>query len=198
MKYPKKLLTLMQHLKKLPGVGTRSAERMAFQLVRWPAEELKGLADLLSCVPESLKSCKECGAFLEEDTCPFCVDERKQQQVLCVVANVEDVYAIESTREYLGLYHVLGNLISPLDGIEFQPHCFDGLKKRIQSLGIREVILAIDSTVEGDATSLYLKREIGFEGLKISRLAFGLPMGSRLEYVDGGTLARAFLGRGKF
>lgn len=198
MRYPHHLLKLIETLKRFPGVGSRSAERFAFQLINWKEDQLKEFAKLLEEIPSKLKHCEECGCLKGEEACAFCVSERKTSKILCIVANPKDAICIESTREYKGLYHVLGGLISPLDGITPEKLNFGKLKERMASLAIQEVIIALDATLEGDATSLYLKQELSELSLKLSRLAFGLPMGSSFEYVDNGTLARAFSGRALF
>lgn len=188
----------MESLKRLPGVGSRSAERFAFHLINWKEEHLKELSTLLEEIPLKLKFCDTCGCLMDEESCPFCLSDRMATKLLCVVACPKDALCIESTREYKGLYHVLGGLISPLDGVTPDKLRISQLKERIDSLAIEEVVIALDATLEGDATSLYLKKELGILPLRLSRLAFGLPMGSSFEYVDGGTLAKAFSGRGSF
>lgn len=198
MRYPSHLMKLIDVLKKLPGVGNKSAERFAFQLLNWKPDHLNEFAALLKAIPEKLNHCHECGCLIGEEACPFCDDSRKALGTLCIISSPRDAFAIEETREYRGLYHVLGGLISPLDGFGPERLHLPKLQQRIQTHSIKEVVIALDSTLEGDATSLYLKRELEPVGISISRLAFGLPMGSSLDYVDGGTLARAFSGRGKF
>lgn len=196
--YPRHLLKLIDTLRRLPGVGNRSAERYAFDLLQWKSGHLKELSALIEAIPAKLKSCEECGCLIGDESCPFCVDTRRSLGVLCVIATPRDAFSIEQTREYKGLYHVLGSLLNPLEGWGPEKLAIPQLKQRIQNLQIREVVLALDSTIEGDATSLYLKRELEEFTLPISRLAFGIPIGSSLDYVDGGTLARAFSGRAKF
>lgn len=193
--FPEHLLKLIELLKKFPGVGTRSAERFAFNLLNWPPEHLSLLASAIDDIPEKLKHCNSCGCLTGVEDCLFC-QTRAESAILCVVATARDALSVESTREYKGLYHVLGGLLSPLDGITPDKLRIHSLKERIQSLNVQEVVLALDSTVEGDATALYLKQELA--PLPLTRLAFGLPMGSSFDYVDGGTLARAFSGRALF
>lgn len=194
---PAHLLKLIESLRKLPGVGTKSAERFAFHMINWSPEQLAALATTVEQIPHKLKYCSICGCLQGEEECSFCLPHRLQS-VLCVVATARDALAVESTREYHGLYHVLGGLLSPLEGVGPDKLRFSSLKDRIRSLNIKEIVIALDSTVEGDATALYLKQELASQSIELSRLAFGLPMGSSFDYVDGGTLARAFSGRGLF
>lgn len=198
MKYPIHLLKLIDALKKLPGVGTKSAERFAFEMIGWPREKLHEISDIIRAAPEQLKYCRECGCLSDDTLCTFCQPNSNRANTLCIVAMPRDVFAIESTHEYKGLYHVLGALLSPMDRIGPDHIDIGLLKRRIASRQVREIIIALDSTLEGDATSLYLKQELGPLNLSISRLAFGLPMGSSLDYVDGGTLARALSARSIF
>lgn len=198
MKYPTHLLHLIDSLKKLPGVGTKSAERFAFQLLSWQPEQLSHFADIIKKIPEKLKYCDECGCLQGEEPCRLCDISKRNAEVICVIAFPKDAFAIEQTAEYKGLYHVLGGLLSPLDRFGPEQLSMDKLKQRIESHRIKELVIAIDSTLEGDTTALFLKQEMASYPVKISRLAFGIPMGSALEYVDGGTLARAFSGRLNF
>lgn len=197
-KYPFHLNKLIEQLKRLPGVGSKSAERFAFHLLNWSPENIKAFAQTLGETPEKLHLCQTCGCLCGDDeACYFCQHPRRTD-ILCVVASPKDVFALDATGEYQGLYHVLGALLSPLEGIGPERLRLDQLKNRLAGLNIREVVLALDSTLEGDATALYLKQELEPAGIHISRLAFGMPMGSSFDYVDGGTLARALSARGKF
>lgn len=198
MHYPEHLLKLIQVLKKLPGVGNKSAERFAFHLLNWPHNQHEEMASLLTDIKQKLQYCAECGCLKGEQPCGFCHSPTRNKQIVCVIASPRDVYAIEETHEYKGLYHVLGGVLSPMDNRGPEHLTIDQLKKRIATHQIKEVVLAFDSTLEGDATALYIKKNIHDHSLSISRLAFGLPMGSALDYVDGGTLARAFAGRNPF
>lgn len=196
--YPKHLQSLIEAFKRLPGVGTKSAERFAFDLIDWKEQELDQLGSLIRITQQQLIPCNECGCIQHDNACPFCTEPRIASKTLCVIASPKEAYALESTHAFRGLYHVLGGLISPLDGFHPEKLSISSLSRRIKDLDIQEVVLALDSTVEGDATALYLKKELSSLPLSISRLAFGLPMGSSLDYVDGGTLARALQGRSKF
>lgn len=196
-KYPRHLHQLIEQLKRLPGVGTKSAERFAFHMIEWPQDYLHTFAMTVQGIPDKLKLCEECGCLRGEEFCAFCRPTRQPEQ-LCIVASPKDVFALDATGEFQGLYHVLGGLLSPLEGIGPEKLSLHKLKERIARFQIREVVLALDSTIEGDATSLYLKQELEPLGIHISRLAFGMPMGSSFDYVDGGTLARALTARSKF
>lgn len=198
MRYPEYLLQLIHVLKKLPGIGHKSAERFAFHLLNWPDSQLKELGHIIAGVKEKLKHCSECGCLMDEKACFFCDPSKRDPQIVCVIASARDAFSIEDTHEYKGLYHVLGGVLSPLEKRGPEHLSLHKLKQRIISLNIREIVVALDSTVEGDATSLFLKQELSSYPIHISRLAFGLPIGSSLDYVDGGTLARALSGRNQF
>lgn len=197
MKTPRHVLKLVESLRKLPGVGSRSAERFAYHLIDWKPEELADFAGLISDIPVRLKNCDTCGALMEE-SCSLCENPHRENHTLCVVATFKDIFPLESTREFSGRYHVLGGLLSPLDHTGPEKLSLPKLKARIASLQVEELLLALDSTLEGDTTSLWLKKELSYLSIKISRLAFGLPMGSALDYVDGGTLARSLSSRREF
>jgi recombination protein RecR len=197
-KYPSDLAQLIAFLKKLPGVGTKTAERFAFQLLNWPDGELQTFSTLLAQLKEKITECSECRCLTDDNLCPFCHSGMRDKTQLCIIASPRDAYSLEETGAYRGLYHVLGGLLSPLDGKTPEHLNLEQLKKRIATLQIKEIIIALDSTLEGDTTSLFLKEQIQRWGLSVSRLAFGLPMGSSLDFVDGGTLARALTGRQSF
>ncbi|NGX60946.1 MAG: Recombination protein RecR [Chlamydiae bacterium] len=194
MKYPDPLLKLIDVFRKLPGVGRKSAERFAFHLLEWPEEKLTEMAQALLDSKKFLTHCSICGSLIEKK-CPFCDPKLRNQEVICLVASPKDVFLIEETREYSGLYFVLGGLFSPLHGSHPSPERLEKLKTYLGEWGTKEIVLAFDSTLEGDATALYLKKELTHLRISISRLALGLPMGSALDYIDGGTLARALTGR---
>ncbi|MEX1012563.1 MAG: recombination mediator RecR [Waddliaceae bacterium] len=198
MKYPNHLLQIIDVLKFFPGVGGKTAERYAFDLLEWSPEHLKRLTQAVKEIPEKLKSCSECSALISENECPYCTEERQSTKNICVIATKRDLFSIEQTGEYNGLYHVLGGLLSPLEGIGPEAIALKQLRKRIFDYQLSEVVIALDSTLEGDATALYIKEELSDLSVKFSRIAFGVPMGSSLDYVDGGTLARAFSGRRQF
>lgn len=201
--YPLGLLQLMDFFTKLPGVGMKTAERYAFAMLRYKPQDLKAFAQNLTSLHERVVPCTECHSLLspiagKEPLCSFCSNPNRDARMLCVVAHARDVFAIENTKEYRGLYHVLGGLLSPLDGTKPEDLHIRQLLQRIKTLSVQEVIMGIDSTVEGDATALYIKQELEPFGIKIARLAFGLPIGGALEYVHGDTLAKAFSGRRQF
>lgn len=190
---PKDLLSLITFLKKLPGVGSRTAERFAFELIHWDEETLANFGETLKEIQKKIPHCPTCGCLTDQGHCRFCAN--RDAHLLCILASARDAYAIEETGNYHGLYHVIEHLLSPLDGRHVETLRLDRIEKRILDNGVREVIIAFDSTLEGDTTALYLKQALTSYAVSISRLAFGLPVGSSLEYIDGGTLARAFVGR---
>lgn len=198
MRYPVHLLRLIETFKKLPGVGSRSAERFAFELLRWPASTLQAMGQLIAETPEHLHFCTACGALAEEALCTVCSNPQRDREKLCIIGSWRDLFAIEATGEYRGIYHVLGALLSPMEDISPEDLPVEAIKARIADEDIREVIIAIDATLEGDTTALFLRHQLEGCGVEVSRLAFGLPMGSSLDYVDGGTLARAFSARARF
>lgn len=194
-KYPETLSALITHLKKFPGVGTRTAERFAFELIRWKPETLRELGATLAAVPTHILRCATCGCLTQEGACRFCDAATRSPHSLCILSSPRDVYAIEETGAFRGFYHVIEHLLSPLDGRHATALRVDRIEERIAQHQINEVILAFDSTLEGDATALFLKQELSKLGAQVSRLAFGIPVGSNLEYIDSGTLAKAFAGR---
>ncbi len=198
MHYPPHLLKLIDSLRRLPGVGSRTAERYAFHLLTWSPEKLTEMAQVIAETPEQVKQCGACGCLMDGKACSFCDLKRRETETICVIASPKDAFAIEHTHEYKGLYHVLGGLLSPIEGKDPQSLGCDKLRARIRTHNIKEVVLALDSTLEGDATALFLKKDLEPLSLHVSRLALGLPMGSSLDYVDGGTLARALSGRHAF
>ncbi len=197
-KYPPALDQLIASLKFLPGVGTKTAERFAFHLIDWPQEALFHISSLLSTLKEQVLHCPKCHCLSSPDGCEFCDSKHRDLSLLCIIANPKDAYSIEETHAYKGLYHVLGSLLSPMDGRSVEQLNLSPLFERFKTLPIREVIIALDSTLEGDATALYLKEKIAEHGTAVSRLAFGIPIGSPLDYVDGTSLLRAFVGRQVF
>ncbi|MDF2550469.1 MAG: recombination protein RecR [Chlamydiales bacterium] len=196
---PEHLLKLIDVLKKLPGVGAKSAERFAFHMLGWQQKHLEEFAAVVGAIPGKIAPCSTCFCLKEADVeCPFCAIQKRDSQAICVVAYPKDVFSIEAMGHFKGLYHCLGGLLSPIEGRHPKALTIEHLKARLLANPVQEMILAFDSTLEGDATALFLKREFQDSPLKIVRLAFGMPMGSSLEYVDGGTLARAFDGRSSF
>ena len=186
---------LIDELGRLPGVGPKSAQRIAFHLLAADRTDVQRLSDILREVKEKVRFCRLCGNVAEDDECRICRDPRRDPAVLCVVEEPKDVLAIEKTREFRGRYHVLGGAISPIDGVGPDDLRIRELLVRLQDDTITEVILATDPNLEGEATATYLARMIAPLGIAVSRLASGLPVGGDLEYADEVTLGRAFEGR---
>ena len=198
VKYPSHLLTLIAHLKKLPGVGKRTAERFAFQLLKWEESDLDAFSNAIQTIQHHIDYCETCGCMMEKAFCLFCNSTKRDPSLLCIVAHAKDVFSFEETGQFQGLYHVLGTLLSPLDGKVPEDLNLPKLVKHIQTCGIKEVVIALDSTLEGDATALFLKDQLKSLEIKVSRLAFGLPLGSSLDFIDEGTLCQALAGRQAF
>jgi len=186
---------LIDELGKLPGIGPKSAQRIAFHLVQSERVDVNRLVEVLRLVKEKVRFCSSCFNVAEEEECKICRDPRRENSTICVVEESKDVVAIERTREFRGKYHVLGGAISPIDGIGPEQLRIRELLARLSDSNITEVILATDPNLEGEATATYLARTIKPLGIKISRLASGLPVGGDLEYADEVTLGRAFEGR---
>ena len=186
---------LIDELGRLPGVGPKSAQRIAFHIIQSNRVDVTRLAEVLKAVKERVKFCSVCGNISEEDLCKICRDPRRDKTSICVVEESKDVLAIEKTREFKGSYHVLGGAISPIDGVGPENLRIKELMTRLAETTIGEVIIATDPNLEGEATATYLTRLIKPLGVKVSRLASGLPVGGDLEYADEITLGRAFEGR---
>ncbi|CAN2246655.1 RecR Recombinational DNA repair protein (RecF pathway) [actinobacterium SCGC AAA044-D11] len=186
---------LIDELGRLPGIGPKSAQRIAFHIIQSERVDISRLADVLRTVKEKVKFCTECGNISEEELCRICRDPRRDPTLICVVEESKDVIAIEKTREFRGKYHVLGGAISPIDGIGPENLRIRELMVRLAATEIQEIIIATDPNLEGEATATYLSRMLKPLGMKVSRLASGLPVGGDLEYADEVTLGRAFEGR---
>jgi recombination protein RecR len=186
---------LIDELGRLPGIGPKSAQRIAFHIIQSERVDISRLADVLRTVKEKVKFCTECGNISEEELCRICRDPRRDPALICVVEESKDVLAIEKTREFRGKYHVLGGAISPIDGIGPENLRIRELMVRLAATEIQEIIIATDPNLEGEATATYLSRLLKPLGMKVSRLASGLPVGGDLEYADEVTLGRAFEGR---
>ena len=186
---------LIDELGRLPGIGPKSAQRIAFHVIQSERVDISRLADVLRTVKEKVKFCTECGNISEEELCRICRDPRRDPTLICVVEESKDVIAIEKTREFRGKYHVLGGAISPIDGIGPENLRIRELMVRLAATEIQEIIIATDPNLEGEATATYLSRLLKPLGMKVSRLASGLPVGGDLEYADEVTLGRAFEGR---
>ena len=186
---------LIDALGRLPGIGPKSAQRIAFHILASESETAAALVDAIRTVKERVKFCTECGNVSEESLCRICRDPRRENSSICVVEESKDVIAIERTREFRGKYHVLGGAISPIDGVGPDQLRIRELMTRLADSSVTEIILATDPNLEGEATATYLARLLKPLGLKVSRLASGLPVGGDLEYADEVTLGRAFEGR---
>ncbi len=195
MEYTKPLATLIEYFQKLPSIGPKSAQRMALYLLKMPVYEVENFAAAMIEAKTTIKYCETCFNMSSSNPCEICQNPGRAKDVVCVIAETKDLIAIERTNEYKGTYHVLGGLISPMDGVGPDEIRIKELLGRVHQNDIKEVILAINPTVEGEATSLYLGKLLKPFGLKVSRIAFGLPLGSELEYADELTLARAIEGR---
>lgn len=186
---------LAESFSRLPGIGKKSANRIATHLLKADSVFLQRFAHQLITLQERIKPCSICGAYTEADPCEICSNPARERNLICVVEQPQDVRTIEASREYHGLFHVLGGVISPLDGIGPENLSFGKLLERIHSGTVTEVIIATNPTVEGDTTALYLQRLLEDCDITLSRLASGLPVGGDLEYADRLTLARSFRGR---
>ncbi len=193
--YEGALADLVDELGRLPGVGPKGAQRIAFHLLSAEAEDVQRLADALTKVKQQVRFCSVCGNVTESEQCQICRDPRRDATVICVVEEAKDVIAIERTREFRGRYHVLGGAISPIDGIGPEDLRIQSLLARLGDPQVSEVILATDPNLEGEATAAYLSRRIAPLEIAVSRLASGLPVGGDLEYADEVTLGRALHGR---
>ena len=195
MEYTKPLANLVEYFQKFPGIGPKSAQRMAFFLLKMPHGEVEKFAQSMIIAKETIKYCETCFNMSASNPCEICSDDTRDKSTICVVAETKDLIAIEKTREYRGQYHVLQGVISPIDGVGAEDIRIKELLVRITDERVKEVILALSPSVEGEATSLYLSRLIKPFKIKVSRIAFGLPVGADLEYADEITLARAIEGR---
>ena len=192
---PAALAAVIEHLVRLPGVGPKTAQRLAFHLLKAPREDAAALAEALVALKDRTRLCQRCFNLCEAELCGICLDARRDGSLLCVVEEINDLMAIEKTREFRGFYHVLGGSLSPLDGRGPEQIRARELQARLESGEVREVILATNPNVEGEATALYLLRVLKPFPVKVTRIARGLPMGGDLEYADEATLARALEGR---
>lgn len=195
MTYAAPLLRLLAALEKLPGIGPRSAERIAFHVLRAPREDARALAQAIADVKDHLRFCEICFNLSEGERCRICQDAARDAALVCVVEEPKDVLAVEKTGAFRGLYHVLLGAIAPLDGIGPELLKIDELVRRVDTGGIQEIILATDADKDGETTANYLFKLLRPKGVKLTRIASGIPVGSHLEYADQATLARALEGR---
>lgn len=188
----------VESFSQLPGVGRKTALRLVLHLLRQPLEDVDSFTDAVTRVRHDVKYCKVCHNISDTDICSICSDPRRDGTVVCVVENIQDVMAIENTQQYHGLYHVLGGIISPMDGIGPHDLSIDSLVERIDEGGVKEVILALASTMEGDTTNFYISRKLKDKDVKLSIIARGISVGDELEYTDEVTLGRSILNRTPF
>ena len=198
MGYAEPIVRLIQELGKLPGIGEKTAERLAFHLLAQPKSEAVLLATALRDLKEQVKSCTSCYNISESETCEICSDAKRDHGLVCVVEQMRDVWAIERSGSYRGAYHVLHGHLAPLDGVGPENLTIPGLLNRVKKGGIREVILATNPTPEGDATAFYLQKALAPLGVQVTRIARGIPAGSTLEYSDRTVVGDALSGRREF
>jgi recombination protein RecR len=198
MDYPAPVARLIDELRKLPGIGPKSAQRIAFHLLRGPKEDASRLSTAVGELLEGIRACSVCNAVTDREVCATCTDPTRTDRIVCVVEEPHEVHAIEKTGDFRGRYHVLHGALSPLQGIGPDELKIQGLLDRVRRGGIEEVILATSPTVEGEATAVYLSRLLKPLGLKVSRIAMGLPVGADLEWADEVTMAKALEGRREY
>lgn len=191
------LSRLIEQFERLPGIGYKSAQRLAYYVLGLSDSEVKQLADSITEAHDKIHYCKICCNLTDQELCPICRDDARDKSTICVVENPRDVIAMERTHEYHATYHVLHGVISPLNGVGPDDLCIKELLQRINGGGVEEVIMATNPTVEGEATAMYISRLLKPLGVKVTRLAYGIPVGGDLEYADEVTLSRALLGRGE-
>jgi recombination protein RecR len=196
MRYARPLQLVIDELARLPGIGPKSAQRLAFHLLRRSPGDVRALGEAIAQLPDAVRRCTECFNYSEGDVCPVCEDVSRDRRVLCVVAEAADLMALERANDFHGLYHVLGGLLSPLQGVGPDDLTIPQLMARLAALEIEEIIIATPPSVEGDATAEYLRQVLSAEGARrITRPALGLPVGAELDYADQITLIRALQGR---
>jgi len=197
--YPSQLLErAVQEFSKLPGIGRKTALRLVLHLLRQDKEEVMRFTETIAKMKQEVKHCHICHNISDSDTCPICNDSRRDAQTICVVENIQDVMAVENTQQFTGLYHVLGGVISPMDGIGPADLEIDSLVERVKSGDVKEVILALSSTMEGDTTNFYIFRKLAPYDVKLTIIARGISVGDELEYTDEVTLGRSILNRTPF
>ena len=186
---------LITELARLPGIGRKTAQRLTFHLLQQPPEQIGRLAAVLASVTERVRPCEECGNLTEDQPCSICQDPRRDPSVVCVVEEPSTVTVVDRSTDFRGRYHVLGGHLSPLDGVGPESLRLDSLVQRVRQGGVREVILATNPSMEGEVTATYIQQLLAGMGVRVTRLARGLPMGGDLEYIDGVTLAHALVAR---
>jgi recombination protein RecR len=196
MKNPSKYLEMLtREFSRLPGIGPKSASRLAFHILKMPLEDVESLSRAILVLKKNISTCTICGGISDGDVCSICLDSERDRNLLCVVEEQSDVLSIEKSGEFRGLYHVLGGVISPLDGIGPEELNIKSLIGRAREGEVREVIIATNPTVEGDATSLYLSQELRPLGITVMRIAHGLPIGADIEFADSATIAQSLRDR---
>ncbi|ABM61024.1 recombination mediator RecR [Halorhodospira halophila] len=193
--YSPRLRELVEGLRRLPGVGAKTAQRMALHLLQRDRDGARQLADALQRAVDGVGHCPECGLLTEEERCGLCASPQRRRTLLCVVESSADVFALEQATDFQGLYFVLGGALSPLDGIGPEELGLDRLQQRLEAGEVEEIILATNPTIEGEATAHYVQSLAAERGVRTTRIAHGVPMGGALEQVDQGTLSHAFMGR---
>lgn len=193
--YPQPLARLINEMSKLPGIGTKTAQRLSFYILSLEDKEAEQLASAILTAKKEMKYCSVCGNLTDEDPCAICSDKSRKADTICVVESPKDVMAMERIREYNGLYHVLHGVISPMEGIGPEDINLMSLLKRLQANDIKELIIATNPNIEGEATAMYIARLVKPSGIKVSRIAHGIPVGGDLEYADEVTLLKAMEGR---
>jgi len=189
------LLKLTEHFERLPGIGKKTAQKLAYSVLKMPEETVKSFAKSMLEAKERVNYCNKCFNFTDKELCSICSDKARDESILCVVEDTKDLEAIEKTCEFKGIYHVLHGVISPLNGIGPDEIRISELMERLKDSKVKEVIMATNPTVEGEATSMYISKLIRKPEIKVTRLAYGVPVGASLEYADEVTLSRALLGR---
>jgi recombination protein RecR len=198
-RYPSQLLEkAVQEFSKLPGIGRKTALRLVLYQLRQDPEDVQSFVEAIAKMKQEVHYCRRCHNISDSDVCPICADQRRDSSTICVVENVQDVMAVENTQQYRGLYHVLGGVISPMDGIGPADLEIESLVKRVEEEHIQEVILALSSTMEGDTTNFYIFRKLAPYDVRLSIIARGIPVGDELEYADEVTLGRSILNRTPF
>ncbi len=193
--YSKPIANLIKELSKLPGIGRKTASRLAYHILNTNSNDVKNLAEAIVIAKKEVKFCSVCYNLTDVDPCSICTNEKRDKSIICVVAEAKDVVAIEKTREFKGLYHVLGGVISPMDNIMMEDIKIKELISKIGNSSVKEVILATSLNIEGETTAMVIKKLLTPFNLKVTRIAKGIPMGSDLEYADEATLASALIGR---
>lgn len=193
--YALPIAKLIEELSKLPGIGKRTAERLAFYILNLPSDEAKGLADAILTAKKQITFCPVCQSLTDKTPCAICSNPRRDTSVICVVENPKDILSIEKTKEYNGLYHVLHGAISPMDGVGPEMLKIKELLNRLKDGGVSEIIMATNPSIEGEATAMYISKLITPLGITVTRIAHGIPVGGDLEYADEVTLTKAIEGR---